>query len=195
MSKKTKKEMPVPALAAPMLKRLLAFLLDWYLGGVLSMMPVAFLWNMRTGETKVNLNIVALGRQGIYAALAAILLLIVYFYVIPWLIWPGQTIGKRILSIAVVDKNGSSVPAGRLAVRQIGILLFLETMSLMTGNPILSLFTLLFNEQVSTVLSYASMVLLAISVLMCSFSRQHQALHDWLTGTEVVVVKRANAVY
>lgn len=192
MSKKNKKE---ELIDAPMMKRFLAFVLDWYLGGVVSMIPVALMWNMKSGETKVNLDIVGLGKAGIGAALAAIGLLILYFFVIPSVIWPGQTPGKRLLSIAIVQTDGKAVGVGSLALRQIGILLFIETMSLMTGNPISSLLTLILNEKTANIVSYSSMVLLVVSVLMGSFSRSHQTLHDRLAKTRVVSIKREHAVF
>lgn len=195
MSRKNKKEMSIKQNDAPMWKRWLAFILDWYLSGVVSMAPVALMWNLKSGETKVNLDIVGLGHSGIWAAVLAILILIAYFYVIPLFLWPGQTPGKRLLSIAIVQTDGSAVDAKRLALRQIVILLFLETISLMTGNPFGSLVTLIANGTVAKILSYASMVLLVLSVLMASFTPFHQALHDRFAKTRVIWIKRENAVF
>ena len=183
MSRKSKQEMSIKQNDAPMWKRWAAFILDWYLSGVVSMAPAALMWNLKSGETKVNLDIVGLGHSGIWAAVLAILILIAYFYVIPLFLWPGQTPGKRLLSIAIVQANGSAVDAKSLALRQIVILLFLETISLMT------------NETVAKILSYASMVLLVLSVLMASFTPFHQALHDRFAKTRVIWIKRENAVF
>ena len=111
MSRKSKQEMSIKQNDAPMWKRWAAFILDWYLSGVVSMAPAALMWNLKSGETKVNLDIVGLGHSGIWAAVLAILILMAYFYAIPLFLWPGQTPGKRLLSIAVVQANGSSVDA------------------------------------------------------------------------------------
>ncbi len=175
------------AIPAPLNKRTFAFLLDWYLGSALSAVPAGILWNMQTGETAINTDITLFEAPwGLIAGLLGLLAGAVYYYLIPLRIWPGQTLGKRLMRIRITGCDDRLLPAGRLAVRQVAGIMILEGSFMITGQYVTGMLRMLTAGAVGSALNYLMLGVFLISVWMVF--KKGQAVHDLWVDSKVVIL-------
>ncbi len=173
------------AVPAPLNKRTFAFLLDWYLGSALSAVPAGILWNMQTGEAAINTDITQFAFPwGWLAGLLGLLAGAVYYYLVPLRIWPGQTLGKRLMRIRITGCDDTFLPAGRLAIRQVVGIMILEGSFMITGQYATQMLTMLTAGAVGSVWNYLMLGLFLISVWMVY--KNGQAVHDLWADSKVV---------
>lgn len=166
-------------------KRGLAFALDWYFGSVVSAIPVQYLWNQLTGETAINTDLTLFeSPYGLEAGALGLLFGILYFFVLPAFIGDGQTVGKKMLGLWITAEDGSKLPVGRMAVRQIVGIIFMEGAFMLTGNYFTQMISLLTVEQAGQYISYVMAAVFVISVIL-SFKGK-QSVHDFLAHSIVI---------
>ena len=119
-------------LPAPPLSRSYAYVIDWILGGIVSGLPAVLVYLALTHRNEMFTDLYvfeAMGYPwsvGIVVGLLCVLAAIAYFVLIPLLVWPGQTPGKRIAHVRVATLDGSLPSVGRLIWRQVIVGFLLE---------------------------------------------------------------------
>ena len=99
---KAKKERKIRYEDAPLVKRFISYLIDWYVGALCTAIPIAII-SQKLTNTMLNQNIVEFKQPyGIIAGILAVLFAIFYFVIVPAYIYPGQTLGKKICKIKIV---------------------------------------------------------------------------------------------
>lgn len=166
-------------------RRFIAYLIDWYLGGLVTAFPIA-IFSMREFQTVQNQNILQFSAPyGILAGVLALLCAVLYYVIVPAFIWNGQTVAKRMLKIRIVDCTGVPARAGRIILRQLVGMLIIEG-GLVTASTILhQMLTLVTGLELVRPLMYVGLVLSAVSAALVLI-RGHRAIHDRLAGTQVV---------
>lgn len=166
-------------------KRAFAFVLDWYLGSAFSTIPVGLLWNRLTGEQAINTDLTLFDSPyGLLAGALGLLFGMLYFYAVPALIWEGQTFGKKLMSIKIAAEDGTALPKGRLALRQIVGILFMEGAFMLTGNYLTQMISLLTFDMVGKVVSGIMVVLFIGSVILTI--KSNKSIHDFLAHSIVM---------
>lgn len=177
-------------------KRIAAYLIDWFLGALMTLLPLCLMWAMATGDT-ANMNQVSvftlntiLGKpQALLAGLAGLLLCLWYYVYVPWKVTPGQTPGKRTMNIAIARKDGQQLTLKDLLIRQVVGLLLLEGM-LLTGSTLLrDVISLASGLNFTGILSMSGMIITIVSVLMALLVPSRRMLHDYLAKTHLVPVE------
>ena len=183
-----KNEQTLNTAAAPLSRRFGAYLIDWYLGGLVTAFPVSVV-SMKLYGTVKNQNILSFsGEMGVWAGLAGILAALFYYVVVPALIWNGQTLGKRWLKLKMVSLDGSAVKTGQLMLRQILGIMVIEG-GLVTASTLWhQLASLVFHVSLVKPLMYAGMAVSIVSSILVLLG-SHRAIHDLIGGTRVVVDK------
>lgn len=172
-------------LYAPINKRGIAFALDWYLGYVFATIPVGFLWNQLTGEQQINTDLTLFaGHNGLLAGGLGLLFGIFYFFVVPAFVWEGQTPGKKLLGIKITAEDGKKLPVGRLAIRQIVGILFLESAFMFSGNYLKQMLSIVATAQAGQYLNYGTAALFVVSVILTL--KGNRAIHDFLAHSIVI---------
>lgn len=170
---------------APINKRGFAFVLDWYLGSAFCTIPVGLLWNKLTNETTINTDLSLFeSPYGLLAGLLGLLFGAVYFYLIPLAVWEGQTLGKKLFGVRIVAEDGTKLPAGRLAFRQLVGIILLEGTYMMTGDLIVQMISILMGETVGKVFSYVTVALFIGSIILTV--KNNKAIHDFLAHSIVI---------
>lgn len=178
--------------AAPPASRLYAYVIDWALGGIVSGLPavLAFAALRRDGSMLGTLyDFEATGYPqavGVAVAVACLACAVAYFVVVPWLVWPGQTPGKRVAKLRVVGPGDATVGLGRLLVRQVLVGLVLEGSGFVAARYLCELAVLITRVDVNFYWEWAGLVITAVSAVLAFALPAHRALHDYVAGTRVV---------
>lgn len=172
-------------------KRFLSYVIDWGLGGVFSGLPAVFTYGIITGKSDMFSDLYifpALGYDKIWAYVAGIgsLLFALFYYVyVPWKIYPGQTLGKRLTNYRIVKLDGSSVDLKTLMIRQVVGLFLLESIAFVVSGYIRQMVTLTCMVYVDYVWSIIGTVLCILSAMLVGGTPSHRALHDYMAKTKV----------
>lgn len=175
-------------------KRFLAYLIDWTLGGVFSGFPAVLMYGIITGKSDMFSNLYvfeAMGypmMYGIIAGLLCILFALFYYVYVPWKIYPGQTLGKKICGVKIVKLDGSQVGLKTLLLRQAFAIFLLEGSVLIISNYIRQLVTIITRFYVDGVWQWIAVIITVASVALVVYCKSHRALHDYVGGTTVVNV-------
>lgn len=182
-------------------KRFVAYVMDWFLGSLCTMLPMCLLWLMQTQDmdtmSSVNLYVIAgkLGYSQAYLAGAlSIAFALFYYVVVPWKIYPGQTCGKRAMGFKVVKLDGSDVDLKTLIIRQIVGIIIIEGALYNISGIVHSLISLIVNLNLVQWLLYIGLVVSAISSFLALKMSSQRMIHDYLAKTKVIEHIDPNAV-
>lgn len=176
-------------------KRLGGYVIDWIVGGILSGLPAVLLYSAITQRTDMFSDLYvfeSLGYARGYALGVGVLCLaaaLFYYVIVPWKIYPGQTLGKRIAGFKIVKTDDTQVTLKTLILRQVIGLFLLEGAAFIISNYVRQLTTLSLNFYVDYYWAIAGMVITLISVILVLKTDSHRALHDYLAKTKVILAE------
>lgn len=184
----------VGALNAPVAARFMAYAIDWAVGGIVSGIPAVLAYSALTRRTDMFSNLYvfeALGfpwAVGMVVGLLCVVAALFYYVWVPWKVWPGQTLGKRLMHVRIADKGLSAGEAsvGQLLVRQAVVGFLMEGSAFVVCRYIREMAVLLTRVDVNYYWEIAGIVITAVSAVMAFLLPARRALHDYLSGTRVV---------
>lgn len=173
---------------AGLTRRFLAYLIDWYVGGLMTAFPISVI-SMKLFETVQNQNIMSFGSPWDMAAGALGVLFGIFYYVaVPAFVWRGQTLAKRWLKLKIVQADGSEAQIKHIVLRQLAGMIVIEG-SLVTVSTIWhQMAALATGIDLVKILMYAGIAVSLVSAAMTLFGK-HRAIHDRIGGTMVVLNK------
>lgn len=179
---------------APVASRLYAYAIDWIVGGIVSGLPAVCAYAALTRRTDMFSNLYvfeALGfpwAVGIAVGSLCVVTACLYFIVVPWRVWPGQTLGKRLSRIRVVHAGASGLSCSlpRLIVRQALVGFLLEGSGYVVARYIREMAVLITRVDVNYYWEIAGIVITMLSAALALVFPARRALHDYLAGTRVV---------
>lgn len=185
MGKRKKRAATRPAVEpAPIMRRVGAFLIDWYVGALATALPIALIAT-QLGREMTDQNIAAYeGQWGLIAGLLGILFGVAYYALVPMLM-RGKTLGKRICGLRIVSKDGSDVSSLALLGRQVLGLMFIEGASVGTSTVVWQVVHIVTGVNLLVYAMALGTVVTLVSIAMVGMSAQHRALHDVIFGTVV----------
>lgn len=195
-TKKQKKGAELKYASVPLTRRFIAYMMDWYIGALCTGLPIAIVSQKQFGSM-MNQNLVFFDKQtGIILGLVAIAFALFYFVVVPTFVWPGQTPGKRIMKMKVVQNSGEEVSIKNMLLRQVIGMMIIEGIFLSVSGVALQLITIAsgfdalatipivdINVKVATLVGF---VFSAVSIVLMLFKGEQRSLHDYIGNTKVV---------
>ncbi len=173
-----------------MIRRFVAYFIDWYLALILMnavLLCAAFSLTGKVYAGALPLTFFPDNMQLIL--LMSLLLIEVALYVlIPRCLWRGQTLGKRLMRIRVVVKDGSDVGAVRLLFRDLVCIAIVEGCFSPISNFIRNYLMLFLDEGAIQLTVWFSWAAGFVSILIMIFNARRMMLHDVLAGTVVETV-------
>ena len=168
-------------------KRFIAYIIDWYLASLVSMIPF-FIIGLAKDIDYVNImNFQLYTNQDLMIGLfISIFFSLIYFFIIPLKLYHGQTIGKRIMNLKIIMNDNHKLRMRDLFLRQIVFIWFIE-ISLHSIGVIFN--QVIFNIiQVDAIIycKELSIFIIIISTLMLLISSHHITLHDLVSKTKVI---------
>lgn len=172
------------------IKRTIAYGIDWYLGSVLSSLPLILLY-MSLHKDAVYIPQQLSIFKGYYQVIAGVLSLsvaFVYYVVLP-IIWKGQTLGKKLLGLKIVNDNYQEVNVKQLIIRQV-IMIFLVEGSIYTcSNMLHQLVNVLTGYNIASIWNKVGLVITILSGILVIILKSKKSLHDIVSHTLVVDIK------
>ena len=188
MTEKQGKKMAGNVQDAGMTRRFIAYLIDWYVGALATALPISMVAMKLYGTVKNQQIMEFAAPMGMVAGAMGLLCAVLYYWVVPAVVWKGQTLGKRWLHIKIVGADGGEATPGMLARRQLLGIVVVEG-SLVSASTIWhQMFTIATGINVVNVLMYAGMAVSLVSVVLVLAGR-HRAIHDRIGGTAVASCK------
>lgn len=165
-----------------LLKRGIAFLVDLYLGTLVSSLPISIITMISLD--KMTQNVFLLEKPlAILSLILSIICLVFYYIGIPSLFYSRQTLGKRLMDIQVTyDLKRSFI------LRQTTIMLIFTSGSRLLGQ----LLSLLSGYNIMNLIMDLSMSLSLMIIIGVVFSKQHIALYDRLFHTDIRNISKKN---
>lgn len=178
---------------ASLSRRFFAYLIDWYLGALCTMIPISVISQWQTGDM-TNLNLLDIPAPwGLVAGATGTLLGATYYVAFPILVWKGQTPGKHLCSIAIANPDGTTLSTRQLLLRQIVGLIVIDGTLVSASSIWHQMLTIATRINFVTPLMYVGFALSAISVLMIILRQDRRCIHDFLAGTEVISKPRIHS--
>lgn len=123
-------------------------------------------------------------KENILLNICNLIFIIGYFVIIP-VINDGQTIGKKILKIKILKKEGN------LTIKDMIIRNFVTTslLSLMLSSTIIYLISGKYYFIFTLIINFLQLLLVIISIFMIIYRKDKSGVHDLITNTSVVEVR------
>lgn len=173
--------------------RVIAYIIDWVIGGIISGLPAVFIYAGVTGRSDMFSDLYvfpALGFSVAWSYLAGCLCVIfglIYYVYIPYKKYPGQTLGKRWMKLKMIKADGTDIDLKTLLIRQgIGLML-LESGAIVVSTYIRQMLTLLTGIYLEYYIIAVGSFLTIISAVIVFNTPSARSIHDYLAKTRVVL--------
>lgn len=172
------------------IRRFISYLIDFFFANVLAVIPLVIIQSKLTGST--NTTQVLTGLPIVWVYIITILVFVVYtlyYVVIPWKVWPGQTPAKRLIGYKIVMKDGSDPTLKALFLRNVIAMTFIEGAAFTTTYAI-QLVVLTMKIDYPAFVSTICYFMTLLSVLVTMTNPQRRMIHDYVGGTMVCMVDK-----
>ena len=171
------------------LRRFFAMSIDWYLAQMIAVLPITFYFRggdyLKASMFKhENYDF----QVGLFLGVFGIVVGIIYYVLIP-IFWKGQTIGKKICKIKIVQVDGSPVRPLSIVVRELIGSTFLEGGIIIIATYMRRMLPLFRMVMLVEPLKYIAYGLTIASIVYAYFQPLSQSFHDKIAKTVVVSEK------
>lgn len=163
------------------MRRLAAYVVDWYLATMLCGAPLLLVNAIRTGEQTLDTSLPPDAQGWLWGSIA-IALGVLYYWLVP-LLWHGQTPGKRLTHLRIVTKEGGQPTAGQLLMRQVVGLLLLEGAVAFPSQLLRELIARAAGDGAANVVRIGMVGITLVSVVLGVYTPGRRMLHDRISGT------------
>lgn len=171
-----------------MIKRMLSYGIDWYLGSVLSSLPIIILYlGLYPHAKSIAQNLLIFPAS--YRILAGVLSLSVsmFYYVgVPLFLWPGQTVGKKLMKLKIVDYEGDEASYQQIIIRQFVMCMIVESSMYTVSGMMHQMIYVITHLSIGKMYNTIGLVVTLASGVMAFFLPEKRALHDYVARTALV---------
>lgn len=172
------------------LRRFISYMIDWYIGGMLTSLPLVLTYTaMNTDNIEVikqNINIFEYPLN-IIIGIVSFMVAAFYYVYIPMFINNGQTLGKKIMKLKIVNNNYSKASKKQLFIRQFVIILLLEGSLYTSSNMLHQVINEVTGANIVSIYNVIGIVLTGLSAIFVVMFKSRRALHDIIVNTRVVM--------
>ena len=178
-------------------RRIFAYIIDWLLGALIMMLPMWIIWLNGNGDPEL-LNAVSIwtiavemSYQDAYiAGFLALMFALFYYVFIPWKVYKGQTIGKRMMGFKIVRTDDSEVELKELILRQVVGIIVIESVLYNVSLLWEGLISLMIGYNISIICMFIGFLITAGSCLIALSNQSRRMLHDYIAKTKVILLKK-----
>lgn len=171
------------------IRRGIACAADGYICCVLVALVISMFAVNTSNGNMVLLDLTALPPdKALFAGLLAIGICILYYVVVPMFIWSGQTIGKKLCKIKIVDEQNQKCSMISLVKRQFVGLMLIDSYLTASTIFIVQLISISFDANIAKYIEYYFIVMTVVSIGQLFLSKKHSTLHDVIAKTKLIYV-------
>lgn len=171
------------------IKRAIAFFADWYISTLLAGIPLLYMYSVQSGITESPTSLTQFkGYLGVIAGFIGIVIITLYYVVVPLKFNKGQTLAKRVLGIKIVKNDGSEVTAKSLIKREILGVMLIEAGLISSSKYLREIFLIAGMNSVYRILAIQAMIIPFISIMVMMFNKESKMIHDIVGGTKVIEI-------
>ena len=164
-------------------------MIDWYIGGILTSLPIILTYtamnNGNIGIIEQNINIFEYPLN-IIIGLASFMVAALYYVYVPMFINNGQTLGKKIMKLRIVNNDYTQASKKQLFIRQFVIILLLEGSLYTSSNMLHQVINEVTGANIVSIYNTIGIVITVFSALLVIMFKSRRALHDIIINTRVV---------
>lgn len=165
-------------------KRFLAMVIDWYLTNMLAVIPITFYFRNGDYLQHYMFDFTHYDFQtALLLILYGIAIGLIYYIIIPVFLWKGQTLGKKICKIQIVDINENNITLKTMLLRELVGATLLEGGIVITATYLRKLLPVLGFTSFVEPLKYLAYGLTLLSILYAYFQPNSQSFHDKIAQT------------
>lgn len=170
-----------------MIKRFLAYLLDFYFGMLLCSLPIVLGNGILNGSEKMQMNLYFFDGATFYiVGLLSLLVGWLYYVYVPEHVWKGQTVAKHLMHIKIVKMNGEEVDGKTLFLRQIVGMFIVEGAVVSCSTIIRQMLTYSTSINFVDTFIYIGFGITLISSVLMMLTKKRRMLHDFIGTTKVI---------
>ena len=175
------------------LTRVIAYALDWALGGIICGLPAVAIYGLVTKRSDMFSDLYVFPSLGFsygwsyLAGFLCFLVALIYLIYIPYKIYPGQTLGKRIMKLKIVRIDGKPLDIKTLVIRHIIGLVVLESVAVVVSRYLRQMLTLATGFYFEYYLTAVGAFITMISAIIVYNTPSRRAIHDYLAKTRVAL--------
>ena len=170
-------------------RRFISYMIDWYIGGILTSLPIILTYtamnNGNIGIIEQNINIFEYPLN-IIIGLASFMVAALYYVYVPMFINNGQTLGKKIMKLRIVNNDYTQASKKQLFIRQFVIILLLEGSLYTSSNMLNQVINEVTGANIVSIYNTIGIVITVFSALLVIMFKSRRALHDIIINTRVV---------
>lgn len=170
-------------------RRFISYMIDWYIGGILTSLPIILTYtamnNGNIGIIEQNINIFEYPLN-IIIGLASFMVAALYYVYVPMFINNGQTLGKKIMKLRIVNNDYTQASKKQLFIRQFVIILLLEGSLYTSSNMLHQVINEVTGANIVSIYNTIGIVITVFSALLVIMFKSRRALHDIIINTRVI---------
>lgn len=171
-----------------LLRRIMAFITDWYLASLISGIPIMLIYSVESGEASIAPSLTTMSvKSGLISGILAIVIASAYYVLIPIFFYKGQTPGKRLFGIKIIGMDNEDVNFKIMFRREIIGVMLVEGRIINSSEHIRQMITLVSeSERIYLVLINVATVITLISICLALFRPHQRMIHDYIANSRVV---------
>ena len=171
-------------------KRLIAYIIDWYLASLVCMLPFLVIGLANQIDYRYIMNLKLYTTQDLMIGLfISLLFSFIYFFVIPLKLFPGQTIGKKIMNLKIITSSNQEMSVQTLFLRQILFIWLIEISLHSIGGILNQVIFIIIQSHIIILVKDLSIFTIIISIFMFLVTSHYVTLHDFISKTKVIDLK------
>ncbi|MFR1908263.1 MAG: RDD family protein [Clostridium neonatale] len=99
------------------LRRSVAYIIDWYIGGVLASLPLIIIYMINNDNVTIIPQNIEIFKYplNIIVGLLSFMVAVFYYVLVPMYIYEGQTLGKKIASLKIMSNDNLKLQGDRFS--------------------------------------------------------------------------------
>lgn len=169
------------------IRRFIALFIDWYITSMIAAMPITFYFRENSYVVLEDFRLEHYSMDiALFIGLFALITGIIYYIIIPAFVFKGQTLGKKICKIKVIQQNQREVNLKTLIIREgLGSIL-IEGGILVTASYFRQLIQLFLSINILENWMYLTYIITLCSIAYAYFNTKTLCFHDIISKTMVV---------
>lgn len=173
------------------LRRSVAYIIDWYIGGVLASLPLIIIYMINNDNVTIIPQNIEIFKYplNIIVGLLSFMVAVFYYVLVPMYIYEGQTLGKKIASLKIMSNDNLKASRRQVLIRQFVVILLLEGSLFTSSNMLHQVLNVFSGVKITTIYSRIGLFITAISIILVILLKSRRAIHDVISGTRVIKYK------